>query len=79
MRLILFFFLISGSVFSQRVITGKVIDKESSTSLSGVFIRDTKSDNWSISDKDGKFKITLLYYQDVELNFSILGKKDINE
>ena len=79
MRLILFFFLISGSVFSQRVITGKVIDKESSTSLSGVFIRDTKSDNWSISDKDGKFKITLVYYQDVELNFSILGKKDINE
>ncbi|MFQ6602282.1 TonB-dependent receptor domain-containing protein [Flavobacterium sp. C3NV] len=79
MRFILFFLLISGSVFSQRVITGKVIDKESSTSLSGVFIRDTKSDNWSISDKDGKFKITLVYYQDVELNFSILGKKDINE
>jgi len=78
MRFILFFLLLSGSVFSQRVITGKVIDKESSTSLSGVFIRDTKTDNWTISDKDGNFKITLAYYQDIELNFSILGKKDIN-
>jgi len=78
MRSILFFLLISGSVFSQRVITGKVIDKESSTSLSGVFIRDTKSDNWSISDKDGKFTITIPYFENIELNFSLLGKMESN-
>jgi len=78
MRFILFFLLISGSVFSQRVITGKVIDKESSTSLSGVFIRDTKSDNWSISDKDGKFTITIPYFENIELNFSLLGKMETN-
>lgn len=78
MRFILFFLLLSGSVFSQRVITGKVIDKESSTSLSGVFIRDTKSDNWSISDKDGKFTITIPYFENIELNFSLLGKMETN-
>jgi len=78
MRFILFYLLISGSVFSQRVITGKVIDKESSTSLSGVFIRDTKSDNWSISDKDGKFTITIPYFENIELNFSLLGKMESN-
>ena len=78
MRFILLFLLISGSVFSQRVITGKVIDKESSTSLSGVFIRDTKSDNWSISDKDGKFTITIPYFENIELNFSLLGKMETN-
>ena len=79
MRSILFFLLISSTVFSQRVITGKVIDKESSTSLSGVLIRDTKTENWTISNKDGNFTITLPYFQDIELNFSILGKKDINQ
>lgn len=79
MRSILLFFLISTTVFSQRIITGKVIDKESSTSLSGVLIRDTKTDNWTISDKDGNFKITLAYYQDIELTFSVLGKQDINK
>jgi len=78
MRFILFFLFLSGSVFSQRVITGKVIDKESSTSLSGVFIRDTKSDNWSISDKEGKFTITIPYFEDIVLNFSLLGKIESN-
>ena len=66
MRSILFFLLISSTVFSQRVITGKVIDKESSTSLSGVLIRDTKTENWTISNKDGNFTITLPNFQDIE-------------
>ncbi|WP_428230973.1 TonB-dependent receptor [Flavobacterium sp.] len=78
MRFLLFFLLISSSVFSQRVITGIVIDKESSTSLSGVFIRDAKSDTWSISDKEGKFIITIPYFEDIELNFSLLGKMESN-
>lgn len=78
MRFILFFLFISFSVFSQRVITGKVIDKETSALLSGVFIRDTKSENWSISDKNGKFIITIPYFEDIELNFSLLGKMESN-
>jgi ferric enterobactin receptor len=78
MRSILFFLLISSSVFSQRVITGKVIDKETSATLSGVFIRDTKSDNWSISDKNGAFQITIPYFEDISLNFSLLGKMESN-
>ena len=78
MRFILFFLFISSSVFSQRVITGKVIDKETSALLSGVFIRDTKSENWSISDKSGKFIITIPYFEDIELNFSLLGKMESN-
>lgn len=79
MRSILFFLFISSTVFSQRVITGKVIDKESSAFLTGVLIRDTKTDNWTISDKEGNFKIKIAYYQDIELNFSVLGKKDVNQ
>ncbi|OMQ12578.1 TonB-dependent receptor domain-containing protein [[Flexibacter] sp. ATCC 35103] len=78
MRSIIFLLLISSSVFSQRVITGKVIDKETSTTLSGVFIRDTKSDNWSISDKNGAFQITIPYFEDIVLNFSLLGKMESN-
>jgi len=78
MRSILFFLLISSSVFSQRVITGKVIDKESSSPLAGVFIRDTKSETWSISEKDGNFTITIPYYDDIVLNFSLLGKMESN-
>lgn len=78
MRSIIFLLLISSSVFSQRVITGKIIDKETSTTLSGVFIRDTKSDNWSISDKDGAFQITIPYLEDIVLNFSLLGKMESN-
>ena len=78
MRSLLFFFLISSTVFSQRIITGKVVDKETSASLMGVFIRDTKSENWSISEKDGTFRITIPYYEDIELNFSLLGKMESN-
>lgn len=78
MRSILFFLLISSSVFSQRVITGKIIDKETSTALTAVFIRDTKSENWSISDKDGAFQIIIPYFEDIVLNFSLLGKMESN-
>ncbi|MBF4516892.1 TonB-dependent receptor [Flavobacterium sp. ANB] len=76
MRFILFFVLISSAAFSQRVITGKIIDKESSTPLSGVLIRDTKSENWAMSEKEGNFEIKIPYYENVELNFSLLGKME---
>lgn len=66
-------------IFSQKTISGKILSKETSTALSGVFVRDTKTENWTISDKDGNFSIILPYFQDIELNFSILGKKDINQ
>ncbi|KIO52350.1 TonB-dependent receptor [Flavobacterium hibernum] len=78
MRFILFFILVSSAAFSQKVITGKVIDKETSAPLLGVFIRDTKSENWSISEKDGTFRIIIPYNQDIELNFSLLGKMESN-
>lgn len=79
MRFTLFLLLFSQVIFSQKTITGKVLSKETSTSLSGVFVRDTKTENWTISDKDGNFSIMIPYFQDIELNFSILGKKDINQ
>lgn len=78
MRSLLFFLLISSTVFSQRTISGKIIDKETSKPLLGVFIRDTKSENWSISEKDGTFKILIPYSQNIELNFSLLGKMESN-
>ncbi|KUJ61206.1 hypothetical protein AR687_13515 [Flavobacteriaceae bacterium CRH] len=76
MRFILFFVLISSAAFSQRVITGKIIDKESSTPLSGVLIRDTKSENWAMSEKEGVFQIKIPYNENIELNFSLLGKME---
>ncbi|MFD1601388.1 TonB-dependent receptor domain-containing protein [Flavobacterium artemisiae] len=79
MRFILIFFLFTQIVLSQKVISGKVLSKETSTALPSVFVRDTKTENWTITDKDGNFTITLPYFQDIELNFSILGKKDINQ
>ncbi|MEN2401357.1 TonB-dependent receptor [Flavobacterium sp. MC2016-06] len=79
MRFIFLFILISNFAFSQKTISGKVIDKENAIPLAGVFIKDTKTENWSISDKDGNFSMTLSYFQDIELNFSILGKKEINQ
>jgi ferric enterobactin receptor len=79
MRFIVILLLFTQFLFSQKVITGKILSKETSTALSGVFVRDTKTENWTISDKDGHFIMTLNYFQDIELNFSILGKKDVNE
>ena len=79
MRFIIILLLFTQVLFSQKTISGKVFSKETSTALSGVFVRDTKTDNWTISDKDGNFSITLPYFQDIELNFSILGKKDTNQ
>ncbi|MBE8727400.1 TonB-dependent receptor [Flavobacterium hungaricum] len=79
MRFIIFFFLFSQIIFSQKVISGKVLSKETSAALPSVFVRDTKTENWAITDKDGNFSITLPYFQDIELNFSILGKKEINQ
>jgi outer membrane receptor for ferrienterochelin and colicin len=78
-RYIIIFLLFTQIIFSQKTISGKVLSKETSTSLSGVFVRDTKTENWTISDKDGNFIIILPYFQDIELNFSILGKKEINQ
>ena len=79
MRFIAILFLFTQVLFSQKTISGKVLSREDSTALSGVFVRDTKTENWTISDKEGNFSLTLPYYQDIELNFSILGKKDINQ
>ncbi|ABQ03797.1 TonB-dependent receptor [Flavobacterium johnsoniae] len=79
MRYIIIFLLFTQTIFSQKTISGTILSKETSTSLSGVFVRDTKTENWTISDKDGNFTITLPYFQDIELNFSILGKKEINQ
>lgn len=78
MRFITILFLFTQVIFAQKTISGKVLSKETSTSIAGVFVRDTKTENWTISDKDGNFTITIPYFQDIELNFSILGKKDIN-
>lgn len=78
MRFITILFLFTQVIFSQKTISGKVLSKETSTSIAGVYVRDTKTENWTISDKDGNFTITIPYFQDIELNFSILGKKDIN-
>lgn len=79
MRFIAILFLFTQVLFSQKTISGKVLSREDSTALSGVFVRDTKTENWTISDKEGNFSLALPYYQDIELNFSILGKKDINQ
>ncbi|WJS95534.1 TonB-dependent receptor [Flavobacterium johnsoniae] len=79
MRFITILLLFTQILFSQKTISGKVLSKETSTSLAGVFVRDTKTENWTISDKDGNFSITIPYFQDIELNFSILGKKDVNQ
>lgn len=79
MRFIAILFLFTQVLFSQKTISGKVLSREDSTALSGVFVRDTKTENWTISDKEGNFSLTLPYYKDIELNFSILGKKDINQ
>lgn len=79
MRFITILLLFTQVIFSQKTISGKVLSKETGTSLSGVFVRDTKTENWTISDKDGNFSITIPYFQDIELNFSILGKKEINQ
>ncbi|MFC0778335.1 TonB-dependent receptor domain-containing protein [Flavobacterium sp. HJSW_4] len=79
MRFIIILFLFSQIIFSQKVVSGKILSKETSGVLPGVFVRDTKTENWTISDKDGNFSISIPYLQDIELNFSILGKKDINQ
>ncbi|MBW1658295.1 TonB-dependent receptor [Flavobacterium quisquiliarum] len=79
MRFIAILLLFSQVIFSQKTISGQVFSKETSTALAGVFVRDTKTENWTISDKDGKFSMIIPYFQDIELNFSILGKKDINQ
>lgn len=79
MRFITILLLFTQVIFAQKTISGKVLSKETGTSLSGVFVRDTKTENWTISDKDGNFSITIPYFQDIELNFSILGKKEINQ
>ncbi len=79
MRFIAIFILFTLVVLSQKNISGKVLSKETSTVLSGVFVRDTKTENWTITDKDGNFSLMIPYFQDIELNFSILGKKDINQ
>ncbi len=79
MRFIFILFLFSQIIFSQKVVSGKILSKETSSALAGVFVRDTKTENWTISDKDGNFSISIPYFQDIELNFSILGKKDINQ
>ncbi len=79
MRFIAILFLFTQVIFAQKTISGKVLSKETSTSITGVFVRDTKTENWTISDKDGNFSITIPYFQDIELNFSILGKKDVNQ
>ncbi|MBZ4037414.1 TonB-dependent receptor [Flavobacterium sp. 17A] len=79
MRFITFFLLFTQVIFAQKTISGTILSKETRTSLSGVFVRDTKTENWAISDKDGNFTITIPYFQDIELHFSILGKKDVNQ
>lgn len=78
MRFILLLFLVTNFAFSQRTISGKITDKETSTPLAGVFIKDIRTENWSFSDNQGGFIITLPYYEDVELNFSLLGKMETN-
>lgn len=79
MRFISIFFFFTQIIFAQKAVTGKVLSKETSAGISGVFVRDTKTENWTITDKDGNFTISLPYFQDIELNFSILGKKEINQ
>lgn len=78
MRFILLFCLVTSFAFSQRTISGKITDKDTSTPLAGVFIKDIKTESWSFSDSKGGFIITLPYYEDVELNFSLLGKMEKN-
>jgi outer membrane receptor protein involved in Fe transport len=78
MRFILLFFLVTNVVFSQRTISGKITDKDTSTPLAGVFIKDIRTESWSFSDSQGGFILTLPYYEDAELNFSLLGKMETN-
>lgn len=79
MRFIIFLLLISTVSFSQKVITGKVRDKEASLPLSAVLVRDTKTESWTMSDKDGNFELKIAYKGEVELIFSILGKLEQNQ
>src|SRR5688500_12588489 len=73
-----FLFLYSNSVFSQIVISGKVIDPVSQEALAFVNIGIKHKNTGTISLSDGSFSITIpSNYQNDSLSFSLVGYEEL--
>lgn len=57
--IIFFLFLTVSGLFSQQVIKGKIVEKDSSTAIPFVYIINKTNGNGTMSDNDGNFSILL--------------------
>ena len=61
----------------KATITGKILSTEDKKSIPGVFIQELGSQNYTISETNGFYKLLNQRKGKVTLSFSLLGKKNL--
>ncbi|WP_417886625.1 TonB-dependent receptor [Zunongwangia sp.] len=78
MRFITLLFILSCTFsYSQTRLTGRVISDENNQALEDVLITEAKTNAWTLTNAKGYFSIAISNPQRFELNFKILGKKEL--